>query len=249
MKKVLALVVILICLSTVFAESFNISAYNAFPKPETFYQVLFQYQNYVTIFDTETSEYMENKTYDMNKYINVQNLQNGILSMNSTLAFKVAFKTNMVTPIVIELQIYPFTTIAPVGVNQEYRTIPTKFASDSRNNIPGTMNVTINGDTYTYTSTASVKDQNGTPIGTSGFTISGLTPKTVYIHNDITASINGNPVDLSQVKEENNTLKGIGDNVLQSSLKLNIGITNYDADNVEKNIDYVSTIRVTIEGT
>ncbi len=247
MKKVLALVVILICLSTVFAESFNISAYNAFPKPETFYQVLFQYQNYVTIFDTETSEYMENKTYDMNKYINAQNLLNGILSMNSTLAFKVAFKTNMVTPIVIELQIYPFTTITPVGVNQEYMTIPTKFAPG--NYVNGTKNVTINGDTYSYTSSTSLKDQNGTTIGNSGFTISGLTPKTVFIHNVISAKINGNAVDLSQVKEDNNTLKGIGDNVLESSMKINIGIANYNTDNVEKNIDYVSTIRVTIEGT
>ena len=61
--------------------------------------------------------------------------------------------------------------------------------------------------------------------------------------------INGNAVDLSQVKEDNNTLKGIGDNVLESSMKINIGIANYNTDNVEKNIDYVSTIRVTIEGT
>ena len=247
MKRVLVLIVILLCLPLLFAESFNISAYNSFPIPETFYNVLFQYQNYVTIFDTETSEAMENKTYDMNRYINAQNLQNGILSMSNTLAFKVAFKTNMVTPIVIELQIYPFTTITPVGENPEYKFIPTKFSTGSP--VKGSKSVTINGDTYSYESIASLKNQNGTTIGYSGFTISDLNPVTVFIHNDITAKINNTSVDLSQVKEENNTLKGIGDDVLQSSFKLSIGITNYNADNVEKNIDYVSTIRVTIEGT
>ena len=246
MKKALALILILICSSMAFAESFNISGYNSFPKPETFYQVLFQYQNYVTIFDTETSEYMENKTYDMNKYLSAQSLQNGLLSM-STLAFKVVIKTNMVTPIVIEVQVYPFTTITPVGVNQEYKTIPTKFASNNYSS--GTKNITINGDTYSYTSTASLKDQNGTAIGNSGITISDPNPRTIFIHNDITAKINGTPVDLNQVKEDNNTLKGIGDNILQSSFKLNINIVNYSVDNVEKNIDYISTVRVTIAGT
>ena len=246
MKRVLALIVILICLSTVFAESFNISAYNSFPIPQTFYHVLFQYENFVTIFDTETSATMDNKTFDMTGLLNPQSLQNGVLSLGK-MAFKVAFKTNMVTPIVIELQLYPFTTITPVGENPEYKFIPTKFATGS--NVSGSKTVTINGDTYSYKSTASLKNQNGTTIGSSGFTISDLNPVTVFIHNDITAKINGTDVDLSQVKEENNTLKGIGDDVLQSSFKLSINIVNYSIDNVEKNIDYVSTIRVTIEGT
>ncbi len=246
MKRVLVLIVILLCLPLVFAESFNISAYNSFPIPETFYHVLFQYENYVTIFDTETSASMDNKTFDMTGLLNQQSLQNGILSL-SKMAFKVAFKTNMVTPIVIELQIYPFTTVTPVGENPEYKFIPTKFTTGTY--VTGNKSVTINGDTYSYTSTASLKDQNGTTIGSSGFTISDLSPRTVFIHNDITAKINGTSVDLSQVKEENNTLKGIGDDVLQSSFKLSINIANYDIDNVEKNIDYVSTIRVTIEGT
>ena len=258
MKKTLAVIAVLLCFSSVFAESdtLNISAYNTAPIPDLFYQVLFQFENYVSIFSTfsstnyhtETSDGIQDKTFDLTGSLIPSSLESGNLALN-TMAFKVVIRTNMATGISIALQISPFTAVKD-GVT--YR-IPTKYYVLNSKFNKGERTVSINGVDYKYTSTPSLSDVENSDSGsiTSVSLSASDSSKTVYIKNKVTAKVgsNSNPNIADYTEDDGKTLKGIGNNLLDSNFKMSVQINDYNLDNVQKNVDYISTIRVTISGT